>query len=83
MSDRNSQSSGRASRIIGVILMILGILLLSAAGLCTLIFWAAMFPEGADLDEMGVVLAYSGVPMLVGGLVTWGGYALWRKGAAK
>ena len=83
MSDRNSQSSGRASRIIGVILMILGILLLSAAGLCTLIFGGAILSEGFAASDMGLILAYGGVPMIVGALIAWGGYALWRGGAPK
>jgi len=76
------QTGSTASRVFGVILMIVGFLLLSAAGLCTLIF-GGMLLTNPSAEDIGIVLLYGGVPMIVGALIVWGGYALWRGGAPK
>jgi len=63
--------------------MILGILLLSAAGLCTIIFGGMILSEGSSLSGIGLILAYSGAPMILGGVLAWAGYALWRRGTLR
>jgi len=77
------QTGSTASRVFGVILMIIGFLLLSIAGLCTIIFGGMILSEGPSAEDIGLVLAYAGVPMIVGALIAWGGYALWRSGKPK
>jgi len=69
-------------RVFGVILMIIGFLVLSIAGLCTIIFGGMILSEGSSFSDIGLILAYSGVPMIGGGVLAWGGYAMWRSGAA-
>jgi hypothetical protein len=68
-------------RVFGVILMIIGFLLLATAGLCTIIFGGAILSEGFVASDMGLILAYGGVPMIVGALIAWAGLTLWRSGA--
>lgn len=77
----NQKSSGTAARVFGVILMIIGFLLLSAAGLCTLIF-GGMLLTNPSAEDIGIVLLYGGGPMIVGALIAWGGHTLWRSGGA-
>ena len=74
-------------KVLGAILMIIGLLLLAVAGLCTLIFGTAFLSEvfsveNPALENVALVLIYGGVPMIVGALIAWGGYALWRSGNA-
>jgi hypothetical protein len=83
MSDASPNTSNGAARIIGVILMIIGYLLLSAAGLCTLIFGGAILSDGPYGADNGLVLLYGGIPMILGALIAWAGHALWRSGAGR
>ena len=68
-------------RVFGIILMIIGFLVLSVAGLCTIIFGGMILSEGSSLSDIGLILGYSGVPMIAGGALAWGGYAMWRSAA--
>ena len=65
-------------KVFGVILMIIGFLVLSAAGLCTIIFGGMILSEGSSFSDIGLILAYSGVPMIGGGVLAWVGYTMWR-----
>jgi threonine/homoserine/homoserine lactone efflux protein len=67
-------------RVFGVILMIIGFLVLSIAGLCTIIFGGMILSEGSSFSDIGLILAYSGVPMIGGGVLAWAGYSIWRSG---
>jgi hypothetical protein len=69
-------------KVFGVILMVIGFLLLGAAGLCTVIFGGMILSEGSSLSDMVLILGYSGVPMIAGGVLAWGGYAMWRSSSA-
>ncbi len=82
MSDANPEPNPAttAARVFGVILMIIGYLLLSAAGLCTLIF-GGMLLNNPSAEDIGIILLYGGGPMIVGALIAWAGHALWRSGA--
>jgi hypothetical protein len=75
------QPGNSASRVFGVILMIVGYLLLSAAGLCTLMF-GGMLLTNPSAEDIGILLLYGGGPMFVGALVAWAGHSLWRSGKA-
>jgi len=77
------QRGNTASRVLGVILMIIGYLLLSVAGLCTLIFGGSILSEGFYGSDVGLVLVYGGIPMILGALIAWAGHSLWRSGAKK
>ncbi len=84
MSDLSPQSTppNTMARVFGVILMIVGYLLLSAAGLCTLMF-GGMLLTNPSAEDIGILLLYGGGPMFVGALVAWAGHSLWRSGAGK
>jgi len=58
----------------GVLLMIMGILLVGGAGLCSLTFLAT---EHAS-DSFGLALMFGGPFIAVGALLIWGGRALRR-----
>jgi hypothetical protein len=83
MSDVNPKPRNMTSRVLGVILMIAGYLLLSAAGLCTIVFGGAILSDGPYGADIGLVLAYGGIPMILGALIAWAGHSLWRSGAGK
>jgi hypothetical protein len=83
MSDVNPKPRNMTSRVLGVILMIAGYLLLSAAGLCTLVFGGAILSERSSGTDLWFVLIYGGVPMIVGALIAWAGHSVWRSGAGK
>jgi hypothetical protein len=70
-------------KVFGVIVMIIGFLLFAGAGLCTIIFGGAILSEGSSGTDVWFVVTYGGVPMIVGALIAWSGYALWRSGAPK
>ena len=85
MSDANPNSNppNGAARVFGVILMIIGYLLLSVAGLCTFIFGGIILSEGPYGSDVGLVLVYGGIPMILGALIAWAGHSLWRRGAGR
>jgi hypothetical protein len=56
-------------KLIGGILMGLGILIGGTSGLCTLIFLVTLGPAA---------LLFGGIPIAVGAFMFWGGRALWR-----
>ena len=76
------QPGNSASRVFGVILMIVGYLLLTAAGLCTLTF-GGMLLTSPSANDIGILLLYGGGPMLVGALIAWAGHRSWRHGAGR
>lgn len=78
MSNRSSKRANRVPRIVGDILCTIGWLLAAGAGLCTLLLGGSL---SSGWDALGLVLICGDVLMLVGGLLAWGGYALWRQGA--
>jgi quinol-cytochrome oxidoreductase complex cytochrome b subunit len=80
MSEANPHPGGTAARVFGVILMIIGFLLLAGAGLCTIIFGGVLMSEGGSVEDIGLILTYSGVPLILGGVLAWAGYAVWRSG---
>jgi len=82
MSDANQNPPNTTARVLGVILMIVGYLLLSAAGLCTLTF-GGMLSNNPSAEDIGIILLYGGGPMLVGALIAWAGLRLWRSGAGR
>ena len=79
MSDVNPKPRNMTARVLGVILMIVGYLLLSAAGLCTLVF-GGMLLNDPSAEDIALVLVYGGIPMILGALIAWAGHALWRRG---
>jgi hypothetical protein len=83
MSDANPEPNPAttAARVFGVILMIVGYLLLSAAGLCTLVVGGSILSEGFHGSDITLVLVYGGIPMILGALIAWAGHALWRSRA--
>lgn len=78
MSDANPRPGGTALRVVGIILMIIGFLLLSAAGLCTLIFGGAILSDGPYGADIGLVLVYGGIPMILGMIMAYAGYNMWK-----
>ncbi|MFM9844494.1 MAG: hypothetical protein ACKVOI_16155 [Dongiaceae bacterium] len=84
MSDVNSESKppNTTVRVFGVVLMVIGYLLLSAAGLCTLMF-GGMLLTNPSAEDIGILLLYGGVPMIVGALIAWAGHGLWRRGSGR
>jgi len=67
-------------KVVAVLMMIIGFLLLSVAGLCTIIFGGMILSEDGSFADIGMILAYSGLPLIIGGVLAWGGLALWRSG---
>jgi len=57
----------------GIVLMILGILLVGGAGLCSLAFMSS--------EAFGLALMFGGPFIVVGALLIWGGRALRRSGS--
>lgn len=78
----SKQSRSTPSRVFGVIMIIVGYLLLTAAGLCTLTF-GGMFLASTSANDIGILLLYGGGPMLIGALIAWAGHRLWRSGAGR
>jgi predicted phage tail protein len=79
-SNPNPIPANRSARAFGVILMIIGYLLLTAAGFCTLVFSPAIF-SGARFGPH--VLVIGGIPMILGAFIAWAGHSLWRRGTGR
>jgi len=69
-------------KVVGVLMMIVGFLLLALAGLCTIIFGGMMMSDGGSIEDMILILGYSGLPLIIGGVLAWAGYMVWRSGNA-
>jgi len=67
-------------KIVGGILMAIGILIAGASGLCSLM---VLFGSGefAGREMWSAVLVFGGIPFAVGGGVAFAGYALIRNAA--
>ena len=67
-------------RLLGGLLLGLGILVAGASGLCSVLVIASEMPLSAlDLREgLPIVLAFGGIPLLIGLAMIWGGRRLLR-----
>ncbi|HUP67338.1 MAG TPA: hypothetical protein VM145_03890 [Sphingomicrobium sp.] len=64
-------------RLVGGLLIAIGILIAGASGLCSLFVLAGSL---ADISMLGAVLLFGGPPIAVGAGLIWGGRSLIRSG---
>ncbi len=70
-----------AKRVIGIIVMVLGIALTAASGLCTTVFMVDDMTSsgGGEINLSGVEFIVGGPFILIGALMWWGGARLKRR----
>jgi len=69
------------NRLIGGMLMAVGLLIAGASGLCTLLMFAESPPwSGESLESLTLVAIFGGIPFLVGTALFFAGRYIWRKG---
>jgi hypothetical protein len=70
-----------AKRVIGIIIMLLGIALTVASGLCTTVFLVNDMSSGGggEINLSGVEFSIGGPFILIGALMWWGGARLKRR----
>ena len=70
-----------AKRVIGIIIMLLGIALTAVSGLCTTVFMVSDMAGngGGEINLSGVEFIIGGPFILIGALMWWGGARLKRR----
>lgn len=70
-------------KLLGGILMAMGILIAGASGLCSLMFLFSGGTGGWNASGLGLILVVGGIPFLTGLGLFYGGRALLRRGQAE
>jgi len=68
-------------KIVGGILMAIGILIAGASGLCSLMVLFGPSGEFSGMEMWPMVLLFGGIPFAVGAAIGYAGYALIRNAA--
>jgi len=79
MSEASPNDSGSVRRFVGLILVVIGVLWMSAAGLCTAGFFVSILVDGADFREVLSIVPMIG---LVGGFGVGLGLVIYVVGRA-
>lgn len=79
MTEQPQPGGGVIRRFIGLILIVIGALWLSASGLCSAVFFGMLLVDGGDFRE---VLSIVPMIMLVGGFSAGVGFAVFVIGRA-
>ena len=79
MSDASPKESGSVRRFVGLIFIVVGVLWMSAAGLCSAGFFVSILVDGADFREVLSIVPMIG---LVGGFGVGIGLVIYVVGRA-